>query len=253
MVCQAQPSILRSFVSALRRGVGVFLPPRCLGCGLVIDQDNALCPTCWAELTFIGAPQCRCCGDPFELAADDGALCASCMQRAPQFTAARAALVYDRLPRLVLMRFKYGGRPHAARMMAKHIRLVADDWLNAADAILVPVPLARWRLWRRGYNQAGLIAAELAKHSACTLHYDLLIRHRSTAPSAKLNVKQRRLNVKGAFSVPEHQQTSVLNKHVLLVDDVLTSGSTADACAQALIEAGALSVRLVTWARTLSS
>lgn len=250
-VSEAQPLILKHLLRLLRRSVGVFLPPRCLGCGLVVEQDDSLCPACWGRLKFIAAPRCAACGVPFEIAQGEDALCAPCLERQPRFAEARAAVVYDRLPREVLMRFKYGSRPHLARMMARHIRLMAADWLDAQDAVLVPVPLARWRLWRRGYNQAGLIAGALARGSAAGLALGGLVRHRATQSSGGLTRAQRFANVRGAFSVPEDARYRMAGRTVILVDDVMTTGATADACAHALIRAGAARVRVLTWARAL--
>lgn len=238
-------------LSLLSWAVDLALPPRCLGCGLVVDQDDSLCIACWGGLKFLGAPRCAACGVPFEIALGDDALCAPCLERRPVFAEARAAVTYDDLPRRILMRFKYGGRPHLARMMGRHIRLVAPDWLDEPDVVLVPVPLARWRLWRRGYNQAGLIAGAVSRHSAATVLLGGLVRHRATKSSGGLSRKQRFANVRGAFRVTDRALPQIAGKPVILIDDVMTTGATTEACSIALLKAGAASVRVLTWARTL--
>ncbi len=149
------------------------------------------------------------------------------------------------------MRFKYGGRPHLARMMGRHIRLAAPDWLEDEKAVLVPVPLARWRLWWRGYNQAGLIAKALARISPAHVMLGALVRRRETSSSGKLSRSQRFAKVRSVFQVAEKAQPQIAGRPVILVDDVMTTGATAEACAIALLRGGAASVRVLTWARAL--
>ena len=213
----AQPAIRKYVYAPVRWAIGIALPPRCLGCGLVVDQDDSLCTGCWATLTFAGTPRCAACGIPFEIPADEEALCAPCLDQRPSFSEARAAVVYDPLPRTMLMRFKYGGKPHLARMMARHIRLVAPEWLDDENALLIPVPLARWRLWRRGYNQAGLIAQALARLSAAQTLPGGLVRHRATRSSGGLSRRQRFENVRGAFRVADGAKGKIKGKSVILV------------------------------------
>lgn len=250
-VTVAQPALARRLFRPLLWAVGLALPPRCLGCGMVLGQDDSLCPTCWAKFSFIAAPRCAACGVPFELQTGDDMLCAPCVARRPAFAEARAAVVYDDLPRRILMRFKYGGRPHLARLMARQIRLAAGAWLDEEDVILVPVPLARWRLWRRGYNQAGLIANALARISRAEALPAGLVRQRATRTSGGLTRSQRFANVRGAFRLGAGIAERIRGRAVIVVDDVVTSGATADACAAALLKGGASSVRVLSWARTL--
>lgn len=246
----AQLLNVRLLTRPLAGALALALPPRCHGCGLVVDQDDSLCPACWARLRFIGDPRCIACGIPFEIAMGVDALCGACMERPPHFQQARAAVLYDDLPRSILMRFKYGGRPHLARMMARHMRLAARAWLEDEGAVLVPVPLARWRLWRRGYNQAGLIARELQRHCPAVMLPDALVRHRATRVSGTLSRYQRFGNVKGAFRLNERARDRIIGRKVILIDDVMTSGATADSCAQVLVKGGAAAVHVLTWART---
>lgn len=241
----------KRLASMLMKAVNLALPPRCLGCGLIVEQDDSLCVACWSGLSFIRAPRCAACGVPFETDLGEAALCAPCMEERPTFNGARAAIVYAELPRKIMMRFKYGGRTHMARMMARHIRLAASEWLDAPGSLIIPVPLARWRLWRRGYNQAGLIARALARDSAAALMLDGLVRRRATASSGGLGRKQRFQNVRGAFRVAEKARPQIKGRNVLLVDDVMTTGATAGACARELLRAGATSVHVLTWARAL--
>ena len=237
----------------LRLAIDLILPPRCPGCGTITQDDHVFCGTCWGGLRLIGAPHCAACGIPFELDFGPDALCATCIADPPRFQAARAALAYDDVPRRVLMRFKHGNRPTLARTLARQMSRVAGDWLEEPDLLLVPVPLHRWRLWRRGYNQAALLAQALSRMSGRPLLLDALVRRRATKSSGSLSRKRRRANVRGAFAVPPARRDLLRGRHVVLIDDVLTSGATADACTLALNRAGAASVRVLTFARVLLS
>lgn len=231
--------------------LALVLPPRCPSCGVIVDGDDRLCTACWRELRFITRPCCAACGIPFAHDAGEDALCGACLGDRPLFSAARAAVAYDAVARRMLMRLKHGGRTHVARLMGQQIRRLEPDWLRDHGSLIVPVPLARWRLWARGYNQALLIARSLAAGSQVPVRPDLLHRVRETARSGGLSRKDRARNVKGAFRVPARHRASVKGRTVLLVDDVYTSGATANACAAALLKAGAREVRLLSWARVV--
>jgi len=235
------------------RLLALALPPRCLACGVIVLADDTLCHDCWARLTFIGAPRCAACGVPFELDAGDGSLCGACIASPPTFDAARAAVIYDELPRRLLMRFKYGGREHSARLMARHMRMAGGDWLDDDRALLVPVPLGRWRLWRRGYNQAALLARALGRDSAAFPLLDALVRTRETRASGGLGRRQRQANVRGAFAVAEHAVPRIAGRPVILVDDVITTGATCSSCATALRRAGAGLIHVLGWARAVTT
>ena len=234
---------------AIGAGVDLLLPPRCAGCGTIVEAQGSFCPSCWAGLPFITAPMCAACGLPFASAAEDGALCGACLARPPRFEA-RAALAYEGPAREVVLRLKHADRPHLAVDMVGHLRRAAGDWLDG-DALLVPVPLHRWRLWRRGYNQAAELAKVLGKATGTPVRVDALRRVRATRSSQGLNPRQRRRNVAGAFRVADRARAAVAGRCIILVDDVLTTGATADACARALKRAGAASVRLLTLARVV--
>ena len=137
----------------LKAAIDLLLPPRCAGCGVIVEAQGSFCAPCWAGLPFITAPMCAHCGLPFETAAGAGALCGACLAAPPRYEA-RSALAYDGPAREVVLRLKHADRPHLAVDMAAHLRRAAGSWLDD-DVLIVPVPLHRWRLWRRGYNQAA--------------------------------------------------------------------------------------------------
>lgn len=234
--------------AAIWAGIDLLLPPRCPACGEIVNRQGSFCTPCWASLRFITPPMCGICGLPFEVPQPAGALCAACLAAAPRFEA-RAALAYEGAARDVVLRLKHADRPHLAADMAAQMLRAGGDWL--ADAVIVPVPLHRWRLWKRGYNQAAELAKALSKRSGTPLVVDALIRHRATATSQGLNPSERRRNVRGAFRIRDNARPRIAGRCIILVDDVFTTGATADACARILLRAGAGSVRLLTLARVV--
>jgi ComF family protein len=234
---------------AIGAGVDLLLPPRCAGCGDIVEAQGAFCATCWAGLPFITAPMCASCGLPFAVAADAAAQCGACLAKPPRFEA-RAALAYEGPAREVVLRLKHADRPHLAVDMAGHLRRAAGDWLTA-DALLVPVPLHRWRLWRRGYNQAAELAKAVGKASGTPVLVDALVRTRATRSSQGMSRLERRRNLARAIRVADGARAAVAGRCIVLVDDVLTTGATADACARELRRAGAAAVRPLTLARVV--
>jgi len=234
--------------SALRRVVDFALPPRCAGCGAIVQDEHSFCLSCWSQLVFIGDPCCARCGLPFEHDGGGEAECGACLAGRPRFDKVRAAVAYGDIPRKVTLKLKYGGRPGVAETMARLMeRHLPTDEAN----LLAPVPLHRWRIWKRGYNQAALIASALARRRGGTAMLDLIERTRATPPLKNMGPRERALAVRGAFRVRERHRDAVAGRAVVLVDDVFTSGATANACARALKRAGATEVSLLCWARVV--
>ena len=221
------------------------LPPRCAGCGEASEDVGAFCPSCWRELEWLGNGGCQRCGLP--LAGSEADTCARCMAAPPKLDRIRAAVAYDDIPRSVALRLKYGRKVALARTMARYMAPLRGEWDE--NTILVPVPLHRWRLWGRGFNQSGLVARDLARRWDLPVEGHALRRVRRTRSLKGLNHVQRRKAVAGAFKVAD--AAAIKDSTVVLVDDVLTSGSTAEGCARALRRAGASRVELICWARVV--
>jgi len=234
-------------VRAIGRGmVDTLLPPRCLACSVTVDAPGALCPTCFSGFTFIAAPVCRVCGLGLELAVGDDLLCGACVRDRPDFNRARAVFVYNDHSKSLLLRFKHGDRTDAAVHLAAWLRRAGSELIDACD-VIVPVPLHRWRLVWRTYNQAALLANAVGRMCGKPTVPDALVRTRATPSQGRMNRDARRRNVSGAFKVKRLQ--AVRHKHVLLVDDVLTTGATAEACTRALLAAGARAVDVLVLGR----
>ncbi|MFL6788669.1 MAG: ComF family protein [Sphingomicrobium sp.] len=221
------------------------LPPTCAGCGEIIEEVGNFCPACWGRMEWLGNGGCHCCGLP--LAGTEIETCGRCLAEPPKLDRIRAAVAYDDLPRSIALRLKYGRKVALARTMARYMAPLKGEWGD--DALIVPVPLHRWRLWGRGFNQSNLLAWELGKYWQLSVEGRLVRRTRRTRPLKGLNVNQRRKAVSGAFAVADADR--VRDKTVILIDDVLTSGSTAEACARVLRRAGAARIELISWARVV--
>lgn len=225
------------------------LPPTCLACAAQLDQPGRLCAACWGDIRFLGEPCCACCGHPFELAGTAG-LCAGCLARPPRFDRARAVAAYGGAMRQMILAFKHGDRldltPGLAALMVR-----ADPEGLAQATLIAAVPLHRRRLLRRRYNQAAELARAVGRLSGLPARVDLLRRIRPTPSQGGLGRRARRRNMAAAFDLPRPARAE--GQRVLLIDDVMTTGATVEACARSLKAAGAASVAVLTLARVIRS
>ncbi|MYZ49534.1 ComF family protein [Propylenella binzhouense] len=236
-------------VSRLAAGLVDFLmPPVCPVCRRAVASADALCAGCWSQLRFIAAPLCPVYGTPFQHALGEGAVSAAAMADPPPFGRARAAVLYDGPAPVLVRAMKYRDHPELARMMGRAMAQAGRELLTA-DVLLVPVPLHRFRLWRRRFNQSALLAAEAGAAAGLPVVCDVLARVRRTRQQVGLSAAQRAKNVEGAFRVCEERRAAIGGRHLVLVDDVYTSGATVKAATRALLRAGAASVDVLTFAR----
>jgi ComF family protein len=222
------------------------LPPQCLSCRERVTEPATLCAGCWRELAFLTEPCCDRLGLPFAFDPGEGIVSAAALASPPVWDRARAAVRFDERSRRLVHDLKYRDRHEVATLMAR-LMAVAGQSLIADSGFVLPVPLFRWRLWRRRYNQSALLARRLSRANL-PFRPDLLERTRATAAQVGLGYRQRQANVRGAFNVPQRLRGEIAGKTILLVDDVITSGATANACAGALKAAGAARVNVLAFA-----
>ncbi len=235
-------------LNLLSSAVDLILPPRCIGSGNIVDSSGMVSPAFWQELHFIAAPYCDLCGTPFSLDITEGSLCAACIETEPVFDQARAAIVYNDASRKAVLDFKYGDRLHAVKTFVPWMERAGTHMIAACDIVL-PVPLHPRRLWQRRFNQAGILAQSIAKKHRKIYLPDVLRRTRFTSTQKGLSRKERHMNVRNAFTVPEKHMPALSGKAVVLIDDVFTSGATLNECARTLKNAGVKTVHVLTIAR----
>jgi ComF family protein len=231
---------------ALWRGaLDLMFPPQSLDDGEAA-MAGGLSASTWSRIHFLDGPVCDGCGTPFEY--DMGSRCAACLAKPRAFDAARAACLYDEVSRDPILKLKHADRLDLAPLFARWLSRAAGELIEGADAI-APVPLHRGRLLSRRYNQAAEIARPLARLCGVAYLPDALVRRRATETQGGKSGSGRRRNVAGAFEVPPGRAAQVAGKRILLIDDVMTTGATAEGCARALKAAGAVRVDVAVVAR----
>lgn len=234
-------------LSLLRAVVDYALPPRCAGCGEPVAENHRFCGGCWTGLRFLGPPWCAGCRTPFAFDRGPDVRCAACLAVSPPHAGVLAAVAYGDTAASLAIRLKHGGRIALAETMAGPMA----RWMPGDAELMVSVPLHRWRLWRRGFNQAALIANAVSRRTGVPCDHRVLVRARPTRLLRGLGRSARARTVAGAFAVAAPRREAISGRHVVLVDDVYTTGATAHACTRALRNAGARSVTILCWARVL--
>lgn len=229
----------------------LLFPPLCSGCSRRLDHPRPplFCADCRSHLVFIGSPLCPCCGTPYATGADH--LCGTCLQNGYDFDLARSLLLYQSPTAELILRLKYSGQLSGLRTLGT---LAAGSACLAALAppdYIVPVPLHAQRLRQRGYNQATLLAQSCFPQWQNRIRLNVLIRKRLATPQSQLTGKERRCNLKNVFSLSPG--VVLEGKTILLVDDVLTTGSTVNECAKVLRRGGAKRIEVFTVARSLGN
>ncbi len=234
--------------TATEATVQFIYPPVCIVCQGATAVPHGVCASCWSGLGLISAPLCDRLGTPFAIEYGGPLISPAALADPPVFARARAVCRYDDAARRLVSRLKYGDRTELSIAMSRLMATAGRELLADADLIM-PVPLHRWRLWSRRFNQSALLAQRLGVMTGKPVDMLSLRRVKRTAPQVGLTRDQRRLNLQGAFLLDPDGRRHVEGRRILLIDDVLTTGATANAAARALIRQGAEAVDILTFAR----
>jgi ComF family protein len=235
---------------ALRRTADLLFPPACPGCRRYIARPGTVCAACWPRLRFLERPWCEITGLPFSHEMGEGVVSADAIAHPPPYRRARAAAAYGDIARRMVQSLKFRDRTELAPWMAEWMARAGSD-LIADCQVIVPIPLHRRRFLLRGFNQAAELGRALTRATGLDYAPQALSRVRPTRQQVGLGRTQREGNVRGAFRVPQTEEIHVRGRCVLLVDDVLTTGATASACARALMRARAEAVDVLAFARAV--
>ena len=234
-----------------RLALDIALPTLCVSCREPVSGEG-VCAECWGKLSFIARPYCERLGIPFVYDPGPGLLSMEAIANPPAYARARAAVRYDEVAKTMVHALKYQDRTDLAPIMGRWMARAGQDLLDSADA-LIPVPLHWKRSWSRRYNQSGALAKIISRAASVPVAPDALQRIRATEQQIGLSKSERARNVQGAFKVPPEKKSVVQGRRITLVDDVLTSGATVDACARALLRAKAASVDVLVFARVVDT
>lgn len=230
----------------------VLYPPHCMACRAATQGPRGLCASCWSGMRLIERPFCERLGVPFSQDLGPGLISPEAIARPPVFERARAVACYDDGPvRNLISNLKYGDRPDYGRVLGLWMARAGAELLQDAQ-VIVPVPLHRRRLWQRRYNQAAVLAHAIGRAAGKAVRVEALERRKSTRSQVGMTRNERALNIQGAFRLgPE--SPGVRGSRVLLVDDVLTTGATANAAARMLLRGGATGVDLLVFAQAVTT
>ncbi len=238
--------------SNLRYAADLILPPVCLHCHAPLATHGVLCAECWRGIDVIRPPLCDRLGHPLSYATGEVTLSSAALRRPPLYARARAAAHFTGIMRNLIHGFKYSDRHEAVSLFVRMLLAAGAELIADAD-IVVPVPLHRWRFWHRRYNQAAILARGVARQTGKPVDAALLLRARATAAQVGLSGEERRRNVAAAFRLAEGAGARLHGRRVLLVDDVITTGSTLEACTRVLKDGGGAEVDCLALALALAS
>lgn len=238
------------FSDAFKGLLNFVFPPQCPICKTRVQNVNSLCNDCFSNIRFISKPYCEKCGRPFEFQINEELWCGVCLTKKQVFYKARAAFKYDDFSKRLILPFKHSDHIELTALLTNFLYQAGTDLFGEID-ILIPVPLHRYRLMKRKYNQAALLAKTLSIRIKKPFAAGVLLRVKHTQSQGHMKKSERKQNVSKAFHVKNNLK--IAGKHVLLIDDVMTSGATLNECAKALKKAGASKVSYLTLARVLKT
>lgn len=230
-----------------RHSLNFLLPLRCICCSRKVETEGCLCAQCWSETPFIEKPWCHRLGTPFSYDVGENAWSPAAIASPPEFERLRSVAFYDGPARNLVLALKFSGHRELAQPMGRWMSRVGQEFLHE-DGLIVPVPLHWFRLLSRRFNQAADLAKAVSRECGSSYQPQLLKRTRRTRQQVGLTAKDRQKNVRSAFAVDKNRLPELQGRHVVLIDDVLTTGATIAACSKVLLSAGAASVDVLTFA-----
>ncbi len=228
--------------------LNLLFPRKCIICDSYQTQRD-VCSDCWGKITFITKPYCSLCANPFSYEEDDQAICGHCVIKTPKYDKAISILKYDEHSKKLIHKFKYQDQLHVLNYLVDLMTNMSSDIINNVDYI-VPVAMHKYKLLKRGYNQAALLAMRIAKNKKITYLPQLLTKENNTSAQAGLKREHRLKNIKNSFSLNPKFKNLIKNKNILLIDDVITTGATIDECCKLLRTAHPEKIFVLTLAKT---
>lgn len=240
--------MLAGIRATVHGGLRLLYPPQCFVCGVAVNGASGLCPACWREAHFIEGLACDCCGAPLPGTDGGQVLCDECMADPKPWARGRAVMLYAGTGRRLVLAYKHGDRLDLTRQLGHWLSETGEPILEP-DMVVAPIPLHRLRLIRRTYNQSAILAQEVARRANLPCIADLFRRTRRTPSQEGRNRVERFANLAGAIAVTARRRAAITGRHVLIVDDVMTSGATLRAATEAALDAGARKVSVLVLAR----
>lgn len=226
-------------------------PSQCIGCGVFVTFSEGLCHNCWSKVKFINENSCSICSTPFDNETNhSGSICAKCLANRPLYNRHRSVIEYNDLASKLISDFKYNDKTYLQKYFANIIFNRHNHMIQNAD-IIIPVPLHRKKLLKRKYNQAALIAKLLCKMSGKKYLCDALIKTKNTESQVGLDYKKRISNLKGAISCSANTAKLIENKNIILIDDVMTTGTTINLCCKELLKFNPKNIDVLTLAMSV--
>lgn len=229
--------------------LNILYPYRCPSCKRIVDSDFVFCLDCWKKLQFIKKPMCNICGDAFQFSIDDKAICAKCLSTKPYYDKALCCFIYNKTISRAILEFKFYHKTFLSKFFAKFLIVTIKEIINDVDYI-IPIPMSLQRLRWRGFNQSLLLVKQIAKLTNKQIIADLIIKIKHTEAQSKLNHKERKQNLNSAFKTNKKYLEVIKNKNILIIDDVITTGTTVNNCSKVLKKAHVNKVFVASIAKT---